>query len=55
MAEKGRRSLVISGDGRDSAVVIAEVLRVRAGSEVAGRPLIRRQNENQIGPLFFSF
>lgn len=35
--------------------MIVEVLRVRACSEVTGRPVIRRDDDNQIGPLFFSF
>jgi len=39
----------------DLGVVIVEVLRVRACSDAGGRPVVRRRDESQIGPLFFSF
>jgi len=36
--------------------MIVEVLRVvRDCSEVVHRPMVRRDDESQIGPLFFSF
>ena len=30
-------------------------MRVVTDLEVSGRPVIRRQDESQVGPLFFSF
>jgi len=39
----------------DGETVIVETLRVVADSHLDHRPVIRRENEAQVGPLFFSF
>ena len=35
--------------------MIVETLRVVTDPELEQRPVIRRENESQVGPLFFSF